>query len=729
MTKSTVFLSAVTADIGRPLLEQLAMRIHNDFACVCRYRDNLTHGSDLLVEKLRQEIAEADFVLHLVGPSYGFGPMEVEVGERPADDLWRAACKTWWPHPELPVRRSYTQMEFDFALSLKKPVFVVFIDDPDRTAASASQGEANAALQASHRAAIRQRGHEYVRVDSVETLGELVNKLPVALQHLRAQIAERDDALDRAERTARNEGRRNYRLLTGLALVVLLTGGGVGWLIREQHRQSALLSEQRSSIPDEFYRILTQPDLSGEYPPGRDRREDALVKISREFKMTEEAVQQIIDAYVETIRSDPHERARALIFKGDYAAAERTALDAADAATDAALKNLVLAGDAQSLLMHHQDALRSYRRALVLMEDERSEVWFDTQSKVLVTLWRLARHQEALEMTDDLLAKAASREGNETVRFADLLTYKALMLVDVGQIGEATALLDRAGPIYDKRLGEKHPKTLTCLGNQALVVQAAGNNVEAEKLMRRVLRIREDVLGAADPDTAISRNNLALLLKKQGRFTEAEKLYRDALAVYETVRGARDRDTATILNNLASLLQASGQASEAEELFSRALDIRRRVLPPDHPDLATSLNNQALLFQSEGRPTEAEPLYEEARAIRVKSLGALHPDTLAVLNNLGACLFDLGRYDAAAKLLQQAIDAGNDAPGDMSASMARPLYWLARTRQAQKRPDLALQEAKRAVVTAEHAFGPDHAKTGEARRLLDELEQSTGGTL
>ncbi|MEQ1842802.1 MAG: hypothetical protein ABL994_20570, partial [Verrucomicrobiales bacterium] len=190
MSTPTVFLSAVTKDYGLPFLEELRRKIQHP-GIACRFRGNLEQGAKILPEKLRDEISAADCLIHLVGPSFGFGPEDVMVPElesTPAGEYWKNACKSWWPLIDFPVRRSYTQMELDFAIQLGRPVYVIFVDDPSLIA-SASQPETEAQLQKAHRAAIESRGHERVKTDSITKIDDLVVKLPLITDHLRTVIA------------------------------------------------------------------------------------------------------------------------------------------------------------------------------------------------------------------------------------------------------------------------------------------------------------------------------------------------------------------------------------------------------------------------------------------------------------------------------------------------------------------------------------------------------------
>ncbi len=197
MPPPIVFLSAVTGDFGLKFLHELRVCI-DDQGCHCRYRGNLKQSGMILPEKLQSEIRDASCVIHLVGPRFGYGPDDVphpDIERTPAGEFWKPACMTWWPLGDLPVRRSFTQMEFDFASELKKPVFVIFVDDPALIAAAKDLSPDEAHLQAQHRRAIEARGHEWARTDSVATLSTLAEKLPIIVNHLKQQIVELRDVI------------------------------------------------------------------------------------------------------------------------------------------------------------------------------------------------------------------------------------------------------------------------------------------------------------------------------------------------------------------------------------------------------------------------------------------------------------------------------------------------------------------------------------------------------
>ncbi|MGO9465141.1 MAG: DUF4062 domain-containing protein [Isosphaeraceae bacterium] len=101
-----VFISAVTRELGSVRKVVKKGLEDNDYHAV--EQDNFPPDYRDLVDKLRERIDSCDAVVHIAGYCYGAEP-----GERP---------------PEAP-RRSYTQLEYDIAVELKKPVYVFLTGD------------------------------------------------------------------------------------------------------------------------------------------------------------------------------------------------------------------------------------------------------------------------------------------------------------------------------------------------------------------------------------------------------------------------------------------------------------------------------------------------------------------------------------------------------------------------------------------------------------------------
>jgi len=69
------------------------------------------------------------------------------------------------------------------------------------------------------------------------------------------------------------------------------------------------------------------------------------------------------------------------------------------------------------------------------------------------------------------------------------------------------------------------------------------------------------------------------------------------------------------LNQQVEQLYKEGKYKQAIPIAERVLAIREKVLGNEHLDIATSLNNLAELYRNMGSYDKAEPLYQQALAI------------------------------------------------------------------------------------------------------------------
>jgi len=165
------FISAVTRELGS---FRLAVRDELFTKGVLPVlQDHFPPDYRDLRRVLADQIEDCDAVICLVGFVYGAEPRN---------------------RPEGASRRSYTQLEFDIAVEMGKPVYVFLSDDEARPADPCPEEEPEERqLQLAHRAALRARVEKWETFDSVEDLRRQIAELPpvkragvqVAAGHLR----------------------------------------------------------------------------------------------------------------------------------------------------------------------------------------------------------------------------------------------------------------------------------------------------------------------------------------------------------------------------------------------------------------------------------------------------------------------------------------------------------------------------------------------------------------
>ena len=166
--------------------------------------------------------------------------------------------------------------------------------------------------------------------------------------------------------------------------------------------------------------------------------------------------------------------------------------------------------------------------------------------------------------------------------------------------------------------------------------------------------------------------------------------------------------TGRLMSELALYVHERTDFTEAEPLYRRALKILETLYGPDHPNVATGLSNLAGLLHSTNRHTEAEPLLRRALQIDETSYGPNHPNVAIGLNNLAELLNATNRHSEAELLFRRALSIDETSYDPDHPDVARDLNNLAELLRATNRHSEAEPLFRRALSIFETSHGPDH---------------------
>ncbi len=257
---------------------------------------------------------------------------------------------------------------------------------------------------------------------------------------------------------------------------------------------------------------------------------------------------------------------------------------------------------------------------------------------------------------------------------------------------------------------------------------------KAKQLIDTVYALREHYLKPPHEEIAQTLAELGELAFDMEENDRAEDYYRRALAMREELaeRDGTDRarlDLAESSQHLAAFLnRRRGDPVSAEPLYRRALEIRQALLPDDHQDTVRSVSNMAFCLMAQERFAEAEPFLAEA----LTSMRKLHdddPDHLEIgyaTNNLGRCRMELGRYDEARTLLEEAVrikDAGKEAK-TVELSKAVSLFYLGDVLH-RRREDAGAERTLREAIEIQTRLGDDR-RLARTESLLGECLTALG---
>ena len=143
-----IFISATSADLGA--VRTAAKNALLTLGYLPIEQEHFGPAPETILEMLRRRIEESDAVLHIVGECHGAEPPAGAEPGRGAEPGGRRAVVAGAGGE----RRSYTQVEYDFARELKKPLYLFVCEESFPYTAHEPEPEEKQALQRAHRQAI-----------------------------------------------------------------------------------------------------------------------------------------------------------------------------------------------------------------------------------------------------------------------------------------------------------------------------------------------------------------------------------------------------------------------------------------------------------------------------------------------------------------------------------------------------------------------------------------------
>jgi hypothetical protein len=724
-----IFISAVTRELGsvRRLVKKGLE--DNDYHAV--EQDNFPPDYRDLKDKLRERINSCDAVVHIAGLCYGAEP-----AQRPANA----------------PRRGYTQLEYDIAVELGKPVYVFltgaeFPADPHQPEEPELQE-----LQAAHRQRLMSTGQDYNPITSNNELDQKIRTLQLKVERL-------TDGIQQVDQKSEAHGGRLRLWLAGVAVLVVAVIGALGYVGLRQQVESYAQARERAEqereriaaeaarkeaqtiqqVQQEFAERFLQQLLNDKKLSAEEARERALKELPDLVKLPPAEVQSLVDSKIAPRATERRlsalERARAALAKGNYDEVFQAADDQKQQGRELAILDgtAALARSRQSPKPEwNTRALAAFQRAMALANPDSPtewKAWSEAAVSASSVLCDLEHYAQAEPLLRQCLRVLEARSGRDSPGVAEVLNDLALLLQDTNRRSEAEPLYRRALAIDERTHGPVHPDVAIRLHNLALLLRDTNRLSQAEPLYRRALAVLEKSLGPEHSDVATDLGSLAGLLRYTNRPAEAEPLFRRALAIDEKSFGPDHPDVAADLNNLASLLQSTNRLSEAEPLYRRALVIFERSLGSDHTNVAKVLDNLAGLLRTTNRPVEGAPLYRLALAIFEKSLGPDHPEVATDLNNLGDLLRATNRLLEAEPLYRHALAIDEKSHSPDHPNVARDLNSLALLLQASNRlleAEALMARAVSVLFRIQRSTGHEHPNlrvdVGNYRQLLAALK-------
>ena len=692
-----IFVSATSQDLRtcRQLIKEALLTL----GCVPIEQTNFPPDARTVREMLRVKITACDAVVHVAGEVYGAEPSARDPGE---------------------PRRSYTQLEYELATELGKPVYVFVCGAGFPYDEHPPEDTERQTLQQQHRTRLQKSDHIYTPVGSRDELALRVHALQTRVEALSGELNKTRSWLGRG-------------IAIGIVALTLL-GGGLWWLNHRVGKTESKvtkleteLDKQRrylKSVADAFtaqQAQLRQLKLTDDEIFNR-----AVANVAAKEKVPETELRSGIDLFVVAIRADAkadfYDRALAEFAQKNFAAAAQSAGAAGNAARDQYLSadKLVAQVAAQG------DEARTHAREA-----------FSLQGQSLYAERKFGEAVTALEA-----ALEAAPRAKVPPSWAELQVILGMMLNDWAAVVTGSAIAEhrvKAVAAYRAALEvytrEARPldwartqnNLAIALGDQAAASAGpAGVRFLAEAVAAYRAALEVFTRETLPLDWATTQVNLASALSIQAAasagpesirlLAEAVAAYRAALEVF--TRTAAPQDWARTQNNLASALSRQAAASagpdgvrlldQAAAAYRAALEVyNREALPQEwaatQNNLAGALCDQAASSAGpEGARLLAEAVAAYRAALEVFTRNAAPQDWAMTQNNLAAALRDQAAASAGpegARLLAEAV-AAYRAALEVRTRKALPQDW------ATTQSNLAVALCNQAAASA----GPESAQ-------------------
>jgi ABC-type branched-subunit amino acid transport system substrate-binding protein len=273
-----VFISATSSDLRSCRL--LAKEALLTLGCVPVEQTNFPPDYRTVHEMLRAKVAACDAVIHVAGECYGAEP-----GAR---------------DPEAP-RRSYTQMEYDLARELKKPVYVFICGDGFPYDEHPLEDAEKQQLQQAHRALLAQSDTLRYTVLSPGDLSLRVRELQTRVEHLRGELKKTRSWLGRG--------------LT-IGLIALAAVGVVLWWLNSRTTKTEIktgaleteLDRQRRyirAVADVYTKQEAELDRLNLKLSDSEKYSRALAAVAKQENVPESELRSGISLFVAATQGDP----------------------------------------------------------------------------------------------------------------------------------------------------------------------------------------------------------------------------------------------------------------------------------------------------------------------------------------------------------------------------------------------------------------------------------------
>ena len=342
----------------------------------------------------------------------------------------------------------------------------------------------------------------------------------------------------------------------------------------------------------------------------------------------------------------------------------------------------------------------------------------DTETNLAEIDLFAARFAEAVAKRRDILTRIERYRPSRpsAVALHTLLLANALVLS--GKLDEAETLTQRAIELYEKQLGQQHPRTAGAFRTLASIDALRGNDHEAEAHYRRALAADEQTLGQDNAIVAGTLASLAPILQRLGKRPEAKADLARALAILNVKFGSDGVPSLGALWASANLAYEETRYKDARDMADRVRGIRESALGPNHPSLVASWIFAARVDIAEGRLDAAKIDLDRAADIVDRALPAGHPFNVDLVEAKADLAFARGDLGEAEESNRQALAIAGNLFGPDHLGYAGAVERVVNSLWARGKRAEAQQLLEDELAHIEQRFGDNSPVTARALRKL-----------
>ncbi len=344
-----------------------------------------------------------------------------------------------------------------------------------------------------------------------------------------------------------------------------------------------------------------------------------------------------------------------------------------------------------------------------------------------------ARTSEAnatrLAAAESVAKKEAQQEALKARRTSDFLK-RVLLSPDPYRYGKNYRILDllqSASEWIDDETADLPEVASEIHLAMGIVYRGLGEYPDALDHLDKAHEIRMQVFGDSSLEVAEAEHELADLAYRERQYDRAGELFEKALRVREKHLDPDDLQLAATRQGLAGIHFTQKAFGKAEEMFRRVLE-RQGMRSEDPSGYARTINNLATTLRELGRYDEAEPLYDEALRVRLENHGPDHYNVAVSLANIATLRALQKRYDAAAEHYTSAVAIMETQLDPDHPTIAIVLHKFGNALVEAQRFNEALPVLHRAIDIEGKNFREPHAQTADIICLLAKAYDALGRT-